>query len=386
MNTTQQGIITLLKSAVTGQKQALPADFSLESAYGLLRKQHVLLAAYQGALRCGVRQDLPVMQLLLRQYYQLMIRSEKQMRAVEHLFQAFEEHHIDYMPLKGCNLKQLYPQPELRMMGDADILIHPGQHSAIIPVMEDLGFALESENEHVFNWRSSELLVELHKSMVPPDDADYYAYYGSGWHLAVKQSGSRHDLSQEDAFLFLFTHFARHYRLSGIGCRHVLDLYVYRQAFPDMDRRYIRKELEKLHLLTFYENILRMLDVWFADAPGDDVTELITAFIFSGGSWGTAEAGVFAQEVKSAHKQGRVRHSGIKAALRAIFPSRHFLTYRYAVLMKAPWLLPVIWVVRWFDILLFRPQNIGKKVRILKSVDDEKILTHQQALQAVGLE
>lgn len=36
---------------------------------------------------------------------------------------AFDAGGIDYMPLKGSILKDLYPRHEMRMMGDADILI-----------------------------------------------------------------------------------------------------------------------------------------------------------------------------------------------------------------------------------------------------------------------
>ena len=38
-------------------------------------------------------------------------------------FTIAEENGIDYLPLKGYNLKKLYPKPELRTMGDADVLI-----------------------------------------------------------------------------------------------------------------------------------------------------------------------------------------------------------------------------------------------------------------------
>ena len=44
------------------------------------------------------------------------------------------------MPLKGCNMKALYPSPELRVMGDADILIRVEQYDRIRPIIQSLGF------------------------------------------------------------------------------------------------------------------------------------------------------------------------------------------------------------------------------------------------------
>ena len=69
--------------------------------------------------------------------------------------------------LKGCNLKRLYPQPELRLMADADILIRMEQYDQIKSVMQSLGFACERESDHEFIWRTKGLYLELHKRLLP---------------------------------------------------------------------------------------------------------------------------------------------------------------------------------------------------------------------------
>lgn len=386
MNTIQKGIITLLKSAVTGEAYPMPEGFSLKEADEIIRRQSLLPLIFQGALNCGLSDETEIMQRYQMQYYRYLLKSERQMRSVEQIFQAFEENGINYMPLKGCIMKKLYPWPELRTMGDADILIHPEEHEQIRMIMEKLGFSFRAENEHVFEWKSDSLFVELHKSLVPIADEEYYEYYGTGWKFAQKQNGCRFDLSAEDTFVFLFTHFARHYRASGIGCRHVVDLYVYHRAFPDLNQGYLKKELEKLHLKEFYGNTMRLLDVWFCDAQTSDVIELMTSFIFSGGNWGSMEAGVWADAVRASRKSNSTANSGPKAIARAIFPPKSSLAYRYTVLVKHPWLLPVIWVVRWIDILVFRPQKIRKRISIIRTINDDEVLCHQQALRAVGLD
>lgn len=386
MNVTHLGMVFLLKSAVTGNTTELPEGFALEEAYAIAAKQSVLPLLFQGAVNCGQNRNHPVMQKLQLQYYHHMIHSERQMRAVQRLLDAFEENAIDHMPLKGCNMKQLYPSAELRSMGDADILIRTEQLSQCKAVMKSLGFELELETEHTDNWKSSDLYVELHKSLVPLEDEDYYAYYGTGWRIGVKGPGCRYDPTPEDTFLFLFTHFARHYRISGIGCRHVLDLYVYRRANPGLNERYIRDELTKLHLLIFYDNILRLLDVWFGAGESDAVTELITAFVFSGGNWGTMEAALYSRELKNAEKKGKVCGSGAHAMLQAIFPPLKYIQNRYPLLRRLPVLLPVMWVVRWLDVALFSRERMKKKMGILRDMDDQGILAHRQALEAVGLD
>ena len=386
MDRIQQGIIALLAAAVTGEQRPLPEGFTLGAASEILIRQSLIPLAYQGAYLCGIPAHSERMQYYRGVYLRNLLRSEGQMRAVEDIFRTFEERGISYLPLKGCCMKALYPQPEMRVMGDADILIRPEQYEEIAAAMNALGFSFRREDDHVYDWYSDALHVELHKSLVPPVDEDYFSYFGDGWQRAVRQQGSRYAYSAEDTFVFLFSHFARHYRGSGIGCRHVVDLYVYLRANPGLDEAYLASEFSKLHLLRFYENVCRMLAVWFCGETADEITELMTAFLFSGGNWGTMEAGMYANEVQKAKKRGQIRHSGYHAVMTALFPPKNSLTYRYSVLRKAPCLLPAIWVVRWGDILLLRRKNIKKRLGILKSLNNDTILTHRQAMEAVGLE
>ncbi len=388
MNTTQLAAINLLNSAITGQGRELPADFSMEEVCTLMSKQGALPLAYVGALNCGVANSDPIMQQLFLGYYKTMLRSEKQMRAAQSIFNKFEENGIDYMPLKGCNLKKLYPKPEMRVMGDADILIRAEQYQLINEAMLSLGFKSKSDNEHVCEWNCEDLHVELHKELCPPTDPELYTYYGNGWHLARLQEGHRYAMTNEDEFIFVFAHFARHYRMSGIGCRQVVDLYVYRSHFPEMDEEYIHAELRKLHLAEFYDNMLRTLDLWFGEGEEDAVTELISSYVLSGGAWGSIESDVYSKEVKNAKIKGKLKGTKLKAMLRALFPPRSSFMYddKYRILDKAPWMLPIVWVIRAVDVLLNRRYKIKKKMKVLRAVSDEAILSRQQALNAVGLD
>lgn len=386
MNTTHLGMIHLLKSAVTGQRESLPQDFSLEAAWEIITKQGLLPLAYEGALNSGISKEHPVMKRMFLGYYQQLLRSERQMQAINKLFQGFEDAGIDYMPVKGCNLKYLYPKPELRPMGDADILIRETQLPQCAEILKSQDFTLKLESEHTDNWQSDALYVELHKSLVPPEDADYYTYYGDGWRFAVKGAGFRYDPTPEDTFIFLFTHFARHYRESGIGCRHVLDLYVYLRANPGLNQDYIRAELKKLRLAEFYTNVLRLLDVWFGAGAEDEISLLMTSFIFSGGTWGTMESGLYARELRSVAKRGRVSGSSARSWIRVVFPPLSTLKNRYQILLRIPALLPVMWVVRWVDVALFSRRKLRRKLRILRQISDKSVLEHRQLMDAVGLE
>ena len=268
MDIITRGIITLIRSAVSGQELPLPEGFSLTDAMEQIGRHGLHTLCYQGAFLCGIPRSDPAMGVLFQHYYMAMIHSEGQMAALKKLFQGFEEQGIEYMPLKGTILKPLYPKPELRAMADADILIRMDQYDRIAPVMEGLGYQFAEETDHEMPWKSKALYVELHKRLMPSHNQDYQAYYGDGWQLAKHRQGHCHSMTSEDAFLFIFSHYAKHYRDGGIGCRHVTDLWVWRRTYPEMDETYIRGELKKLQLDVFYGNTLRLLDVWFADRYG----------------------------------------------------------------------------------------------------------------------
>lgn len=386
MNDLQRGILLLLRSAVTGENLPLPAGFSLEEALPLIKKHHLAAPAYQGGSNCGLEEMSPVMLQLMQGYCRQMMRSEDQMAEVEALCAAFEEAGIDYMPLKGINMKPRYPKPELRLMGDADILIRTGQYERIQSLMEGLGYAPEVESDHEYVWRKPELMLELHKRLMPSYNADYHAYFGDGWRLAKKTGSCRHVMTPEDEFIYLFTHFAKHYRDGGIGCRHVLDLWVYLRSFPGMDEDYIRRELERLWLPEFYENIRRLLKVWFEGGAEDEITAMMTDFVFDSGSWGKWESHVLAAEARRRAEAGSAWGGRIRSVGKALFPSAMDIAGRYPVLKKAPWLLPVIWPVRWVSAALFRRENIAMQQRRYRSATAEKVDGYQRAMRAVGLD
>ena len=364
----------------------MPQDFSLEMAFPILKKHSVAALAYQGAVNCGLDQKDMTMQNLLMLYYRLLMAHEKQARALDAMFAAFEQSGVPYMPVKGCNLKKLYPKPEFRSMGDADVLIRLEDYDTIRRIMEEQGFSLIADTAHVYEWRKPELMVELHKSLVYEGERDYFSYYGTGWRLARKGEGSRCDMSLEDSYIYMLVHLAKHYRGSGIGCRHVVDLYVFRTAYPELDMDYVYQELEKLHLRKFYENMMRTLDVWFQDRELDPVTELITDHVFSGGSWGNWKNRSLSKAVSTAKQTGEMRNSRCKAWIRTIFPTYKTMAYTYRILRKLPILLPIFWTKRWIDNLLFRRKSIRGKIHDLNQVNDDSVAAYKKALQTVGLE
>lgn len=381
-----QGVISLLKSAITGCRIDLPEGFDIEEVYPRIKAHHMATLIYSGAVNCGIDQNKPVMQQLFQTYCKALQISERQMQELNRLFAAFDERKIDYLPLKGCIMKGMYPKPELRMMGDADILIRTEQYERIEPIMKELGFAGGGEEaERVVVWKSKALCLELHKCLIAPKYPKYHAYFREGWSFAQVQNGTRYAMSTEDTFVFMFTHFSKHYASAGIGCRHVVDLWVYLRNHPVMDEEYLKKALGKVDLWKFYQNIRKLIDVWFEGAASDEKTEFISQMVFSNGSWGNTLNGALYEGIKDMKATGSVAKSRLKYIQRRIFPGMAVFQGKFPVLQKKPWLLPVIWCVYLLH-KMKRLQFMGRKHRKqLLMLNRSDIEQRNKMLEYVGL-
>jgi hypothetical protein len=385
MDITYSGILTLIKSCLVGQALPLPEGFSLEAAGRLIHSHSLGPMAYKGGFLCGFPGKSQAMQRLQVDYFRSVVRSDKQLRAAQELYDLFEERGIDYLPLKGCNLKRLYPDPALRVMGDADILIRQEQYERIKPMMVHLGYRDAGESHYDYSWDKPELYVELHRRLFSETQVDLCGYFGDGWSRAVKTAGHRYDFTPEDEYVYVFTHMAKHFRFCGIGVRQLVDLYVYRKARPELNEDSIRQAMRRLKLLDFYINIEQMLRVWFEGEEEDETSLLMTEYIFASGNWGTVENKMYSEELLKAQHQGGVKHSKMRSIFTTIFPPLRLIRVQYTVLYKWPVLYPVMLVVRWFDVLLHKRGHISQKVKVIQGMSDEKVLAHQQAMLKMGL-
>ena len=385
LDTTQKGIICLLKSAVTGAPFPLPDGFDMEAVYPVVIRHCVCSMAFVGAAQCGISRQHPVMQKLFAAYCKELIWSTRQMEQVNRICALFDRNQIDYMPLKGCLMKDLYPNPELRYMGDADILIRTEQYDRIRPLMQELGFEEQQESDHELVWNSDALHLELHKRLIPSYNKDYYRYYGDGWKMAKVQSGTRYAMTDEDQFVFLFTHFSKHYRDGGIGLRHLTDLWVFRRQHPELNQTYISAELEKLGLNTFFQHVSRVLDACFCGGSFDERSEFILSFIFSSGVWGKMKNHILSAGVKEISQTKKRKYLHRKYILHRIFPSAATLECRYQYLKKAPFLLPVAWICRGCNILFTEPRKIKSFQNAVNTMTSEQIIDYQSSLAYVGL-
>ena len=382
----EKGIIALVKSGLTSEQAALPQDFDIECIYPVAAMHQVRALMFSGAVASGIDSGSPVMKRLFDGLYSELLSSERQREQYTKLTALFEENAIDYMPLKGIILKELYPQPEMRCMGDIDILIKPSQYEKIENILIDLGCEHRVDSDHEYIWRTKNgVTFELHKRLIPSYNRDYYAYFGDGWERAIKteENGFSHRLSPEDEFIYLFVHFAKHYRDGGIGIKHFTDLRVYLDKV-DPDRELIAEELKKLGLYEFFQNVLRTIAVWFDGAEGDAKTDLVTKTIIESGAYGLSRNKAASSVLREA--ANGVRDKSTARVFKMLFLPYKAMCEKYPYLKKYPVFLPIAYAVRIVDVVFNKPEKISANIKYIKATTPQRVDEYERSLKEVGLE
>ena len=386
MNNFQRGFLSLIRAALTDSFPELPEDFNYRDAYTLAEQQQIVPLVYYGAMKDPRFQHHPQAQAFFSRACVYIAHSADQMDTVERIFAAFEAAGISYMPLKGTLLKPFYPSPEMRVMADADILIRMEEYGRVKQVMRELGCTYAGESDHEHNWITpTGLHIELHKRLIPSYNEDYYAYYGDGWRLAERAEAGKfgHRMKAEDLLIYLFTHFAKHYRDQGAGMKYVIDFYIFRKQFPLADKEYVVRELKKLQLFEFYVNVNNLLDVWFDDARSEELTDYLTDKIFADGVFGRSELNTLSAGLKLAKGTRSVR---AKRKRHLFFPTYAVMKYRYPILDKWAILLPILWIVRLVDLVIHHRERYRIKMEQVNRMTDENISQYQRELNYVGLD
>ncbi len=296
--------------------------------------------------------------------------SSNQIYAAQQIQDAFEEHGIWHVMLKGLTTRQLYPASDMRSMNDLDILCKPQQQKQIRKVMEQLGYCdfQEGRQHDIYQGRPF-VRVELHREMVAAR-SPFSRYYRNIWDRCKPKPGYRFscELSETDAFVYNLVHLAEHLEEGGVGIRFIADVYVYDHC-DAVDRQRLQRELETLGIWQLYCNVSCLAACWFApQRPSmteqqEALMKRLGDFVLSGGLFGSAADG----SALAVQKEGRVRYF-----IKACFPGYGEMCSMYPWLRRWPVLLPWSWFLRGIRSLLYRRSSIRTQLRISTTGDAQR--------------
>lgn len=398
MTPEQACVLRLLEDYIHRRPSAPPeteVDWARVAQYG---EEQSLSGILYVQCRDFLGADSPALQQMHRGFYAAAYASENSAAALGEVGARFEGAGVAYLPFKGAVLRDYYPQPELRTMGDMDVLIHARDREATDAILLGLGYQKYVDNHAVWTYYKGKAMFEIHDVMFYEylsNSVDYRGYFQHIWETARSGPGTCCRPEPNRHFLYLVAHTAKHIINNGMGLRAFLDLVFMAQGEPELQWDWIAGELEGLELLGFTKTCFALCERWFhvtmplaSGTLDEGFFEEITAKTFHDGTFGLHN-----QENAAAHSAKEIHRSDgsyWKAALgltwRKLFPPYEDmqLVPWYRFVDGRPWLMPVAWVYRWFyvashkwkhsrDLLLepFEKRDVIEKRE--KLIDDWKL-------------
>lgn len=297
---------------------------------------------------------------------------------MEKVFAAFMEASIPIIALKGLIIREYYPHPELRTMGDADVLVHSADLQEAHKVLTSLGYRKGKASErHIPYLHTDYPEIELHEILTINESSENKKHFSD-----TVWSRAHYDyigevpvlvLSVEDQILHLLFHTIHHVMLSGIGIRQICDLTLFLNAhLNDFAWEDILAEMREYGWEKFTTTIFQVchqlfklpVPAFILKENSTDSTmyqQLLIEDILNSGVYGkrTKEREASRHILLYMKNSTPAMSSGItpnKSAghnidklvhlLRFFFPSPDKLHYQYRYVRKYPLLLPFAWLHR----------------------------------------
>lgn len=386
MNNVITTILSLIKSGITGEKAVVSENTDWALVFKLCKIHQIIPIVFYGILNSNLQ--IPNQETFFDYTSKAIMKEQNQFASLENISKIFERENIDYLPLKGIILKELYPKTEMRVMGDLDILFKPNQIVDVYKIMQNNGYVQGESDDHAVAYKKAPYVsIEIHNKLISKEDSAYSNYLADVWNKAKMVNGlkNRYLLTNEDAFVFVFVHLTKHYREGGIGIRHLLDIWVMLKKLPDMNMQYIECELQKLKLTDFYNNIIETVNCWFEGLPFTNMAKFITVRTFKSGSYGTANMYYASRAAHVAETKGKEKNNTVLKIFKIVFLPLSAMKKVFPVLNRAPVLLPIMWVIRGFKTIFVKPKNISKHINRIKNSTNTVVKEYSDELNFVGL-
>lgn len=362
----------LINASLSGKKiEKVPSGLDFDELIELASKQKMqtmLLKPLLGAEGLSEKQAEYIKNACMRSF----IKSANQLHDVDIIDKALEGAGLKHQFLKGTILKDIYPNKELRDMGDIDILVDEDELGRVDEVLAANGFTMsKSVKHHDIYVKNPFTVLEVHRYLSEDKhlglDCRYFREGGNN--LLVDGTGYTYRYSSEYFYIFMIMHMARHFYERGCGVRGLVDLYVYKNRYAgEMDDKYLDAKLKEYHLYDFEKHMDRLSQIWLGGGQWTSFYENLFDYMIDGDVYGKEENGIWSQFAREKTVEDS-KLARLKLRMWYLFPSYQYMANYNEWLRGKPYLLPVAW--------FYRATHVSKKHRfrqnLANSADSAKI-------------
>lgn len=390
MNTVQTAVIQLLQiyMGMDDCVDTFPKQVDWAEVYELAVKHNIGGILYTAIRKLPEQECVPkdIQKDLQVHFYASVSRSKEQDMRMVQVMECLNQKKIFHVLMKGWVLKRYYPIPELRTMGDIDFLIREEDRQRTHEALLQLRFFCTSDTGFVWCYEKGNTLLEVHSRIVSQKvgrGADTEQYYLDAVSHTEKVRGE-YTLCfiKEYHLVYLFVHAAKHFQYAGYGLRGMMDFVMFIERYEnELDWCYIWRELDKLGLSVFARVILKLCKEWFGIEVSFEPIQIqlgsyekMKEIIFAGGVYGYCGRNMEASQVRNqleGAQNSELKMLKWKAVIKMVFPNRHYMRMYMKSVEKYSLLLPVAWVIRWYQAIFRRGFKNTNRMKQLFLVDEE---------------
>lgn len=371
MNKTEQQFIQLIRYVLGNSSMPEISDWS--EIWKLACKNHLEVMIYEAG-KSYQTVPVDVRKTMQNTAYQMIARGIQLKRAATQISTTLNINRIQGAPLKGIIIKDDYPNPYMRHMGDLDFYVKPEERNTIRTLMESIGgvFSGSESGDYQFNL-NEQIRVEFHGRLLYRKSDKWIENYPD-WTFVDEEHSC---LSEEGYALNLIGHTVKDLSESGLGIRYILDQWVYRhrhQPQPNWDTVYARLREDGIYEVA--QNIYNLSEYLFGDGHNSELISEMAEYVLDCGLYGDVKKNVAAEIAKAGGEK--------RAILHQIFRNRKEFENRFVWLKKYPFMLPAAWGLR----LLQSVRKHGSIIRIwkknIKRASAQEIEQQEQRLKRFG--
>lgn len=302
------------------------------------------------------------------------------------LFERFRKANIPVLALKGLYFKNLYPKPELRTMGDMDLLIEKQYLNDASQIIQGIGYqkAKKEDPKHISFFHKRYIYIELHNSLVTETRRKQAIELNKEiWNDATYFSAENMTYLVPSYFnhlLYCCIHMTNHFGKGGFGLRQLSDFaLLLKKAGNTLDWDKFLEKANAYGIGNFVEALLVICNSYFnIEIPLSIIEKnivnekhieklmetILEAGVFGGKNLNSSINRSLAMD--SLYKKGDTS----KFSLRYIFPSRARMSSSYGYAKKYGFLLPVAWVHRLVRTIGRKDLCLSQKIPDTKKIDE----------------
>ena len=360
MTKEQEYIVKLSKAAIFEEQPEEPSEnFDWEYIWSKAAEQNISGLLASAILRLPEDKQPKNKNDWQRIMMETMFVMGRKFAEFERMMKRLADSDIEPICLKGIVVKDLYPIPELRTMGDFDIWVEKEQRETAEKVFADEGYSLYKDTLYSAmdkNGIHGELFVSLE------DDFREQPEY---WNDLLKSNTvcdttGRRILNDTYELAYSIIHTAKHLTREGCGIRNILDaVLILIKKRESIDLHTVENICRAQGYEKVFVYILSAAEQWYGVSIEFEFericSDLFLEYLLCYGIFGRSiEGNGLTKQV--ARREG----DNVSMFRRMFFPPRKMMWHKYQYLKKSPLLTPVAWVHRIITAVFVKKYSLKK--------------------------